>query len=368
MIFLTALLVLGQDGSAQTPQEPEPQARPQPGQRPPENLLDRIEIIVNDDVIRYREIGREAQRTASGREITTSQDVAMLYSEVTSKLVENMLRRQAGQDLGLDPKLIQLQVQGHTDRFIESAGSVLEASEILKRADLDSAEATEMWEGQLYNLVWEESVTGRGPGASGRQVRDRYVRPGQIAARYREYVNPVPWLPRRNPEEIGGEDARYVLQEFIASGLSIGMEDAFAICKEAHQAALDGVEFEELHARYSGGVRTPGAPAPWDEQSHSVMRIADAYPDMAGWIENRAEPDSISPIFPIVFQGQPAGYRFVRYVRTVPAELPALNDPGTQDRIRKLLLKETDDLRINESLNGLFEKAYVWPEELGRRN
>ena len=320
-------------------------------------------------MIRYREISREAQRAAaSGREITTMQQRARLFSEVTSSLVETTLRRQAGQDLGLDPKLIGMQVQGHTDRFIESAGSVLEASEILKRADLDSAAATEMWEGQLYNLVWEESVTGRGPGAAGRQVRDRYVRPGQIAARYREYVNPVPWLPRRNPEEIGGKDAQYVLQEFIASGISIGLENASAICKEAHQAALDGVEFEEIHTRYSSLTRERGAPAPWDEQSHPVTLLSQAYPDMAAWLENRAEPDSISPIFPIVFQGKPAGFRFVRFVRTIPAELPALSDPGTQDRIRKMLLQETDELRINESLNGLFEEAFVWPEEIGRRD
>ena len=355
MLLLSALLIASQDPVA-TAQEPVD----------PGTLIDRIQIIVNDDVIRFREIEREAHRVGSNRPITTEQDVSRLFGEVTSSLVETTLRRQAGQDLGLDPKLIQLQIDGHTERFIESAGSVLEASEMLKRADIDSAEANKMWEGQLYNLVWEESVTGRGPGASGRQVRDRFIRPGQIAQRYNEYVNPVSWMPRRNPEDIGGQDARYVVQEFIASGMTIGIEKARQIAAEAHAEISAGKDFEEVHGRYSNpDPRDPGAPAPWEEQSHPVTLLTGAYPELAAWIESKAEPGQLSPIFPIVYEGKLAGYRFVRYVRTVPAVLPALDDPGTQDRIRQNLLKEKDNQRINEALNELFERAYVWPPELG---
>ncbi len=337
MILASALLLFAQDA---------PERR---------EHFDHVAVIVNDDVIRMREVLRGVAREARRVPLTTERERALLLNRVTSQFVEDLLRRQAGQDLGLDPALIQLQIDGHNERFIESIGSVLDASEVLKEADLDSAEARYLWESQLYNSIWQESVTGQGPNASGRVTTDRYIRPGEIYARYREYRDPPPWLARLNPEEIGGIDEQAVLRQINIDGREIGAEQAFAICEEAHAQALDGVELEEIHAQVGG---TPPAP-----RSFGVLDLTSVFPDIAAWLKT-AKPGDFSPVLPFVREGRVAGYRFVQLVETKEAVIPPFASAKTQRLIRERLLRERDALRIQNALQELFEQAYIWPPEL----
>ncbi len=316
---------------------------------------DHVAVIVNDDIIRLREIVRELGREARRQPLTTERERAFLLNKVTSQFVENLLRRQAGQDLGLDPKLIQLQIDGHSERFIESVGSVYDASEVLKEADLDSAEARYLWENQLYNTIWKESVTGQGPSASGRVTTSRYIRPGEIFARYREYVEPLPWAPRPNPEEIGGVDEQAILLEINIDGRDSGPENALAKCRDAYAQALEGVSFEEIQTIFGGAEPKP--------RSFGLSELAPIFPDVMQWLRS-AKPGEISPILPYSHDGRITGYHFVQLVERRNPIFPAFEDSRTQSLIRKQLLRERDTLKIQTALQELFERAYIWPPEL----
>lgn len=316
---------------------------------------DHVAVIVNDDIIRMREISRELAREARRRPLTTERERALLLNQVTSQFVENLLRRQAGQDLGLDPKLIQLQIDGHNERFIENIGSILDASEVLREADLDSKEARYLWESQLYDTIWQESVVGKGPDRSGRVVSNRYVRPGEIYSRYREYVDPPPWLPRPNPEDIGGVDEQAVLREINIDGRSTGAENAFARCQEAHAQALDGVDLEEIHALVGG-------PSP-EARPFGLFELTLAFPDIKQWLDV-AKPGDVSPILPYAHEGRIAGYHFVQLVERRPAQIPPFESADVQSLIKEQILTERDTQKIHTALTELFERAYIWPPEL----
>ena len=317
--------------------------------------FDHVSVIVNDDIIRMRELLRGLQREARRQTLTTDRERAILLNQVTSQFVEDLLRRQAGQDLGLDPALIKLQVDGHSERFIEGIGSVLGASEVLKQADLDSADARYLWEGQLYNSVWQDSVTGQGPDASGRIVSDRYVRPGEIYARYSEYLDPAPWAPRLNPEEIGGADEQAVLREINIDGRNVGPENALATCEDAHAEALDGVDLDEIHALVGG-------PAPV-ARPYGLFEMGPIFPDVVEWLRT-AKPGDISPVLPYSSEGRITGYHFVELIERKPPVIPPFEEAKTQQLIRKRLLRDRDALKIQNALQNLFERAYIWPPEL----
>lgn len=337
MILASALLLLTQNPAA------------------PREHFDHVDVIVNDDVIRWREIIRTMQREAQRQPLTTEHERNVLLGQVTSQFVEDLLRRQAGQDLGLDPALVRQQVNDNSDRFIENIGSVLGASEVLKEASLDSAQARDIWEGNLYNSVWQDSVTGLGPDHSGRVVNDRYVRPGEVYARYREYREPPPWAPRLNPEEIGGVDEQAVLREINIDGRNIGPEEALATCQDAREEAESGADLDEVHA-WAGGP--PPTPKPF-----GMFELERVFPDVGSWLRN-AKPGDLSPVLPHSSQGRITGYHFIQLVERTEAVIPPFENAKTQRLIYDQLLRDRDSLKIQAALQDLFERAYIWPPEL----
>ena len=80
MILASALVLLAQQSEART------------------THLDHVAIVVNDDIVRMREILRELQREARRRPLTTERERAILLNRVTSQFVEDLLRRQAANE------------------------------------------------------------------------------------------------------------------------------------------------------------------------------------------------------------------------------------------------------------------------------
>ncbi len=171
-------------------------------------LVDRVEVIVNDEILTFRQVMKTAVRNIPEGHNPSPDEFAALRRKIGLDLINERLQVQGGIDMGFEEELVTRNVASYTDRRISSAGGVIQMADKLGEKGISLFEEESKYRRNIYRWNWNRAITGLDAGASGRAYRDRYVRPGQLKLRY-ELLE----MGQQGAEAIQGTAARYYLQD-----------------------------------------------------------------------------------------------------------------------------------------------------------
>ncbi|MDP6410832.1 MAG: hypothetical protein QGI46_15770, partial [Planctomycetota bacterium] len=177
MILTTLCAIAALQGA---PAEAPPPARGQ------WSLLNGVEVVVNGDVLTRRRLERILRREVRRYGITTRGEFEQLREMIYRNSVDNLLMRQGGADLDLDASAIDRLVARWWDSRTATAGGVQAMQETLEEQLLNAADQREIYSENVMRYRFENTVTGRDLGPRGRVIQDRFVRPGERQAAYRQ--------------------------------------------------------------------------------------------------------------------------------------------------------------------------------------
>lgn len=315
-------------------------------------LVDRVEVIVNDEILTYRQVmGSAVRRIPDGIKPTPTQ-LAELHRQVGKDLIDERLKVQGGIDMGFEEEAVQRIVTSNTLRRVSSAGGVVEMADELDGSGLSLTEQESDLRRKLYSFSWERAITGVNVGVAGRTYRDRYVRPGQLKLRYELFEEGQP-----GAEAIQGSSAKYHLQELlfpIPQGEAEG-ESTKLRAEEVRRTLLEGLEFTAAVRGSSTSPENDGMLPPLTVEQLS----RNGGPEAAAFAIT-AKVGDISRPMPILRGRNLLGWRIMKLLDTDAPLLPLFELPRTQALLQSTIQSEKDDYLRSEGLKGLNQGAYIW--------
>lgn len=380
-MVLAGLLVLS--GSAQAAQAKIPQgfdlgARgPAPGVARLRALYaDRAVAVVGEEVITERDvvmyIGRGSLQEDPAEiypDAAPEELERLRFEAALSEIIDERLKTVGGRNLGFEPELIGRAVDDQVEGFIRRSGGEQRAASSFVRMGITKAQLRSIYEQRMLGSSWEATVTGRGPGATGRTVVDNFIRPGKQYARYLQLD------ASRKPEDmakIGKSPGTLTLRQLpvrVRGGL-VGEDQARRNLEVVRQNVLDDtITFDEAMSRI--------APEQFRGEQGYVRDIPPAaltallvreHPDGgAALAEFTADPavGDISPVLPVVRQGVVQGYTIYRVVALEgPREAQPFVDRELQEQLNDALAEEWDDVQVFRAIARLARTTHVTPAEV----
>ena len=322
------------------------QASPSRGERP----LERVEMIVNDDILTLRQFQRELARLRAKGVISSEADFAAAADDVRVTLVRDLLAKQAGENMGFDPALVARQVENWLQREKERFDGVVGMSKSLQEQDVDAVEHRSQVEARLYGLFWEQAITGDGPSPGARVSVDPWVRPGLLRFEYNNVVS--------DPEQLsalGGQPQSVTLQFLIVDPQTSGLDEKAArrLAIDLRERILAGEDMAELNQQY-GAAKRGFQTEPLDEG-----RLVKTVPAIATFLAGAA-PGDLSEVVELASEGRTT-FRLVRLVAREAASVPALDDYDVQRRLSEAIAEQHAEARKDKAYRELIRGSYVWP-------
>lgn len=345
ILVLLALLPT-QDEAPQPVAEP---ARPSEGWKE----LDRVVVIVNEDIFTQRSLHRDLLRIKNKQGLEGKNALQEASNEVLTQRVRAKLWVQAGQDLGVDAAQVQRLVKNRLEHLEERYDGVVGLSEYLQSLDLDSNQAREQLQDDVYSELWDLYITGDGQTALGRISRDTYVRPGLLRNHYRNVL-----ASRQGLAQIGGRPQQVVLQFLILDPAQFDdMEEGRELAWQLRQRIVDGEDMGQLNERYGGAKRNQGLTDPLDE-----VRLAQFDPAIGEFLRDAGSGD-VSQVLEYRTEDR-STWRLVRLVDRTPADIPEFASPKVQKALLRTLEDGRREYRRDVAFKRLIRGSYVWPPEL----
>ena len=321
----------------------------------PWNLFDRVEVIVNEEIVTVSEFDRDFREFArnTGVTPTTAEESRQVSLLVAQRKVDGLLTEQGGHDLGFDEAQVRRMVANWEDSLIEEAGGVGQRSEALLEAGSAAHLEREELTGDIYRISWERAITGRDAGPLGRPTKDRYVRPGQLRRLYDQAASMPGAL-----EQVGAASGSYRLQLLILDVAQIGtIDDALALAEEIQRRIADHESFDALIEEYSvsKGENSLLRPLSFGDLARFTQEEG-AWGELARWaIES--ETGSISDNIYLADRGNES-IQIAKLLER-PEASPFL-DANTQAALRKHVLDIRDGYHRGRALDTLKRAAYIW--------
>lgn len=316
--------------------------------------LNGVVMIVNQDIITGRQLSKQMEEfERRNKPITNEVEARRARSLVLTDDVKRRLSEQAGQDMGIDPKLVERRVDENMERMQEDANGVTGLSKRFEAQKTSPDEVRHLIREHLYSGVWRESVTGEGGGPQARPFRDRYVRPGLLRFYYTNVVD--------RPEgaaAIGGKLAKYTLQLLVVDPDELGgREKARTIVQQLRKRLADGEEAGPILAEYSKRRENI-------ETDEVAIQRTDK--DLAAFVKS-AQPGDLSEIITLKSESGKVYLQVWRLVERTAAFKPDLAAADTQEAITKSFRRDLEDYRLNAAYRQLLRSAFVWPPEYAGR-
>jgi hypothetical protein len=315
-------------------------------------LVDRVEVIVNDEILTFRQVmGTAALSIPDGSTLTANQ-LAELHRKVGLDLIDERLQVQGGIDMGFEEEAVMRVIADSTDRQIGSAGGVIQMAEELDENGISLFEQESRLRRNLYRFSWDRAITGANVGVSGRAYRDRHVRPGQLKLRYALLENGQP-----GAQTIQGTAARYHLQELIFP-IPEGQTESETTrvrAEEVRKSLLEGLDFTTAVRGSSNPSENDGLLPPLT----SEQLVRNGGPEIAAFAIS-AEAGQISRPMPVLIGRSIAGWRLMKLIDSDAPLLPIFEAPKTQTLLRKAIQADSDNYLRSEGLKSLNQGAYIW--------
>lgn len=324
-------------------------------------LSDRVEIVVNTDCITLRALDRKVNRDSRMTGTDTREAYMALRTKIALENVNELLKRQAGEDLGFDKALVKARVNDIWDDRVDQEGGVTRATKKLTDESESVLEKREEIESTIYTSSWTMSVLGRESGPGGRPMFDRYVRPGQLRQRY-ERMKLTGLEVVQALGDAGATAAQYQLQILLITPRQLGgVEQAREKALEIRAALdADAVDWEDALATF-------GAFQDNIQQvdQETLVRMLDPGNGVLAAFAEEAEEEAYSPVMTFARpdstgQRRPEGFAIYKLLGRTPAFVPEFGQEGVQKVLRQYLEYKGDTQRYEAGLEKLRAKAYVW--------
>jgi len=315
-------------------------------------LLERVEIVVNEDIVTTSMLSREFVRRAKELNLQSEREKAELFMSIQDEILRRMVRTQAGETLGFDPAQIERIVRNEFERAVDLHGGMTGFSMWLEGLGLTAEEWKDARRDHIHGRLWGDSVTGRGASATtaSRPSRDRYVRPGLLRFEHENLVN----NPRRL-EALGGQAEMLRIRRLILQVPTPADEArVHALALELRTRILDGEDMAKL-------VEEHAYPQTRGEASlirTSPEALARALPEVAAFAA-RARIDEVSDVLPVAI-GKERFFVLNRLEEHTSGSIPPLEDVQTQSKLAELIQTDLDDSRVELALQRAFERSYTW--------
>jgi len=317
---------------------------------------DRVMMVVNQDIITERQLWRDLARTNRDHPLKDDSEKRAAQEQILTERVKARLSVQAGQDLGLDEKLVDRNVQDRMQRIIASKNGVASMSKFLEEKDMTLQEMRTVLREEIYSSVWQDSVTGDGGGGGGRPKNDRFVRPGLLGFHYNNVV-----LKPEAYAALGGKPESFVLQTLLLDGDRYGGTDAaMKLALELKKRIEGGEDMGALVEQYSVSIEKKGVSEPAD--LGSLTRFDARVGDFAA----KAKAGDVSDVLPLQRTNK-TYLRLVRLLDHTPAVKPDMTSAEVQAKITMSARKDLEDYRLGRALQVLLKASYVWPKELNQQ-
>ncbi len=347
MMLLAALLGLL---SAQDPAANAAPPAPDDGWRE----VDRVVMVVNQDVFTLLELQRDLRTAARNRKLTTETELRAAERQILGERVRERLAVQAGSNLGLDERIMDVRVEESLERMRERENGVLGLARFLESRDVSGQEVRQRLRDDLYAQIWRDGETGEGLGPLGRRTRDNWVRPGQLRTLYQQALERPQEL-----EAIGGSVARLKFQQIVidpaqAGGAEVARDLATALGKRI-EAGEDMTALVRTH-----GLNRDGDGISEVEQD----RLRDLFPEIHAFA-SRARAGEVAVLSETGGRGKPL-IRVVRLLERTPARTPDLAERSVQETLRKRAVERMQAARLEAAYAELMRASFVWPPEVNR--
>jgi hypothetical protein len=341
LVLVAAAQVAPQSSPAQIPPEAAP-TKSEGTWRP----LNQPALIVNEEIVTMFELQTTVERAAreSKPPKTTPPEKQMLLNQVVTERAKEMLRVQAGKDIGFDPEMVQRIVDRVLEEEKEDAGTLSHLGELLAKDEKDRFTREEEVYSYIFGRLWEESVIGKSPSQGGRASHDRYIRPGRLWFEYRD-------LPTPSVEV-------QLTQLIITIRKDETPEQARVRTEEFRQRILAGEDMGKLADDF--GSTRPNSRGLSDYLP--VNKVKPNYPEIYAYLE-KAQPGDISEVLPYKVDQTQRGWIVARLEDRRAPVIPPFDDQKYQRGLADDVQRSLDNLRSGLGLEGLLKAAYVWPPD-----
>jgi len=314
-------------------------------------FVNRVEVIVNDEILTYRQIMVTASRQVPEGTTPTPRQLSKLRKDVGIALVGERLRAQGGIDMGIDEQTIKDIVAKNTQKRIDAAGGAIKMTNELDDKGVSLFAQESAMRRDLYRFSWERAITGVDPGISGRAFRDRYVRPGQLRLRY-ELLE----AGQIEAESISGTSARYHIQQIVLPVTTDDdIEPARVRAMELLKKLEDGMDFTAAVQGLADPPENDGILQPLTGE----QLARNGGPEVAAFALSAAHGELSGPI-PIIIDRVFHGWRLMKLLDSDTPLLPIFEIPRTQALLRRTLQSDRDDYHRSEGMKTLHQGAYIW--------
>jgi hypothetical protein len=325
--------------------------------------LDGVAVIVNTDSLTGLNLERHIARRLSRQEVSTEAEKLQLVQQTVDDRIKLLLMRQAGEDLGYDPAMVQARAREIYDEEVEKQGGVSAIGQNSRAGQPSPIERREEIEAELYTSTWRGKIVGRDSGPGGRPLEDRFVRPGTLRRLFRRMEktgHSIEFLA-----ELGARPPHYELQILFIPGQEFG--------------SLDRARDKALEVRQALGEGT----IEWDEALDTLGFLAGR--GLTGPLTQRDINYSLDPgngaLLGFVLEGQVGefssvlphpdrnqatgevridGFAIYRLLARQAAEVPGFTASGVQKELGRRVQNQRDGERYEKGLEELKKRAYVW--------
>lgn len=319
--------------------------------------VDRVAMIINEQIITNREIVRVLERVRSTQHLDNQAAIQQAIGDIGGEQVRQKLWVQAGQDLGIDAAQIERLVNDQLDRLKERHEGAAGLSAFLQAQDLDQNRARDQLREDIYGDVWERFITGEAPAPGRRPSVDTYVRPGAYRFRYNQVVAGV----QSDPSElarIGGRPPQIAFQLLVLDPKQApDAEEARKLAETLRTRVEGGEDMMKLIAQY--GVKLPNNGL---IEKVNETRLLQLDPEL-GEFARAAQPGQLSAVMPYK-NDEISTFRFVRLVERSDVDVPSLSQAVVQQKLDETMRNDQRDYRKDLSFQRLLRSSYVWPPQI----
>lgn len=341
--LLASLLCLATQDAA-----PAPAGRQQSAPLERRLPFDGVALTVNQSVLTRRGLGRDMLRWRRDNPESSEAQMRAAEVELLRARVKELVRVQAGEDMGLPEEAVQVRVRDAMDRIQKRQNGWVGMSRFLQSREMTTAEIKVALRGQMLGELWEDSITGKGPAQGQRVVADRHVRPGRLKLLYERALETEEGLAL-----LGGAPERVKLQQIVLDPARVGgVEAARALGEELAAKIAAGADFGALVAEHSAAPSNQGI------GEYETARLSRVEPTLAPFVA-RAKADETSAPIP----GPRGVVRIVKLLERVERRAPDFASLATQDTLRKREEERLDAQRLAQGYQIRMEGSWIWPSE-----
>lgn len=342
-LSLSLLLFLPQEAPrTPPPQQPPPQ---QPTQRNP--ILEGVAVQAGEKLVTLGEFERRLERMRELDPPTSRATEERLYKKALLDLWTARLEAQRGADLGLDPSQIARISRANLEAERDKAGLQNYLAQLrTEGSDALTEEADRQQE--ILGAMWQYKALGNSF-AGRRATRDFAIRPGELRALFEE-----------NRENLAPVTVQLRILE-VSTESAGGSEQARASCADARERVLAGEDLALLVEERGVSLKESRGLLPF--------RAPDSFPEPIGTFARTAEIGDLSEVLPALHPktGLPApelGYLLILLDdREVPPE-PEFDQPDTQRRLRRVFVRQRQELILDQEREQLHREAFAWVNPL----